>query len=81
MKEENYTEQYRGIIILRKGQIEEKEIWFGTVGNQLVSDGAFETKEELIKNLEELTLDRVCKIVAGAFGKAIELSSNKSDKQ
>ena len=81
MKEEDYTEQYRGIIILRKGQIEEKEIWFGTVGNQLVSDGAFETKEELIKNLEELTLDRVCKIVAGAFGKAIELSSNKSDKQ
>lgn len=81
MKEENYTEQYRGIIILRKGQIEEKEVWFGTVGNQLVSDGAFNTKEELIKNLEELTLDRVCKIVAGAFGKAIELSSNKSDKQ
>lgn len=81
MKEENYTEQYRGVIILRKGQIEEKEVWFGTVGNQLVSDGAFETKEELINNLEELTLDRVCKIIAGAFGRAIELSSTKTGKK
>ena len=81
MKKENCTEQYRGIIILRKGQIEEKEVWFGTVGNQLVSDGAFETKEELINNLEEITLDRVCKIIAGAFSRAIELSTNKSDKQ
>lgn len=82
MKEENCTEQYKGVIILRKGQIEEKEVWFGTVGNQLVSDGAFETKEELINNLEELTLDRVCKIIAGAFGRAIELSSsNKTGKK
>lgn len=81
MKEENYTEQYKGVIILRKGQIEEKEVWFGTVGNQLVSDGAFETKEELINNLEELTLDRVCKIIAGAFGRAIEISTNKTGKE
>ena len=81
MKEENYTEQYKGIIILRKGQVEEKELWFGTVGNQLVSDGAFETKEELINNLEELTLDRICKLIAGAFGRAIELNSTKEKKQ
>lgn len=71
MKEENYTEQYKGIIILRKGRIEEKEVWFGTVGNQLVSDGAYETKGELIENLETMTLDRVCKIVAGAFERAV----------
>ena len=81
MREENYTEQYKGIIILRKGQVEEKELWFGTVGNQLVSDGAFETKEKLINNLEELTLDRVCKLIAGAFGRAIELNSTKEMKQ
>ena len=79
--ENDYTEQYKGIIILRKGQIEEKELWFGTVGNQLVSDGAFETKEELINNLEELTLDRVCKLIAGAFGRAIELNNTKENKQ
>lgn len=81
MKEGDYTEQYKGIIILRKGQVEEKELWFGTVGNQLVSDGAFETKEELINNLEELTLDRICKLIAGAFGRAIELNSTKEKKQ
>ena len=76
-----YTETLHGVIMLRKGRLEDKEVWFGTVGNQLVSDGAFETKEELINNLEELTLDRVCKIMAGAFGRAVELSSTKKDKE
>lgn len=77
MKEENCTEQYKGIIVLRKGRINDIDVWFGTVGNQLVSDGAFETKEQLIDNLDNLTLERVCKIVAGAFGRAVELSKIK----
>lgn len=77
MKEVNYTEQYKGIIMLRKGKIENKEIWFGTVGDQLVSDGAFESKEKLTENLEEVTLERVCKIVAGAFGRAITYKEDK----
>lgn len=77
MKEENYTEQYNGIIVLRKGNIEGKELWFGTVGNQLISDGAFESKEELINNLEHLTLDRVCRMMAGAFARAIEFNYKK----
>ena len=71
MKEEDYTEQYRGIIALRKARISDEDVWFGTVGNQMISDGTFKTKKELIDNLEELTLDRVCKIVAGAFVRAI----------
>lgn len=78
MKEENYTEQYRGIIILRKGQLDNEEMWFATVGKQLVSDGAFKTKEELIKNLENLTLERVCKIALAVFDRAIEsVTENK----
>ena len=77
MKEENCTEQYKGIIILRKGKINDEDVWFGTVGNQLVSDGAFKTKEELINNLEDLNLERVCKIIAGAFGRAVELTKFK----
>lgn len=77
MKEENCTEQYKGIIVLRKGRINDEDVWFGTVGNQLVSDGAFKTKEELIENLENLSLEKVCKIVAGAFGRAVELTKNK----
>ena len=80
MKEENCTEQYKGIIILRKGKAKDEEIWFATVGKQLVSDGVYKTKEELIKSLENLNLETVCKIVAGAFGRVIELST-KEERQ
>ena len=80
MNEKDYTEQYKGIIMLRKGKTNDEDIWFATVGNQLVSDGAFKTKEELINNLEDLSLERVCKMMAGAFGRAIELST-KNKKQ
>lgn len=74
---EGTTEQYKGIIMLRKGKLEEKDIWFGTVGNMLVSDGAFETKEELKENLENITLDRICRIMAGAFDRAIKIQEGK----
>ena len=80
MKEENYTEQYKGIIMLRKGQMDDAEVWFATVGNQLVSDGVYKTKEELVENLENLSLERICKMISGAFGRAIELST-KNKKQ
>ena len=71
IEEQNYTEQYAGIIMQRKGKVEDNEVWFGTVGNQLVSDGTFETKEELTDNLNSITLERICKIVAGEFERAI----------
>ena len=61
--------------MLRKGRIHDEDVWFGTVGKQPVSDGVFKTKEELIDNLESLSLERICKIVLGAFGRAIELST------
>ena len=80
MKEENYTEQYKGIIMLRKARMDDEDVWFATVGNQLVSDGVHKTKEELIESLEKLNLETVCKIVSGAFGRAIELS-NKNEEQ
>lgn len=80
MKKENCTEQYRGIIMLRKGRIHDEDVWFGTVGKQLVSDGIFKTKEELIDNLESLSLERICKIILGAFGRAIELSTKDMKK-
>lgn len=80
MKEENYTEQYKGIIMLRKGQADGEEIWFATVGNQIVSDGAYKTKKELVENLENVDLERVCKMILGAFGRAIELSTKNKKK-
>ena len=57
-EEQECTEALHGIILLRKGQLEGRDIWFGTVGKQLVSDGMYNTKKELIENLENLTLDR-----------------------
>lgn len=80
MKEENYTEQYKGIIILRKGQTDDETIWFATIGNQIVSDGAYKTKKELVENLENLSLERVCKMISGAFGRAIELSTKNKEQ-
>ena len=35
--ENDYTEQYKGLIMLRKGKFEENEVWFATVGQILVS--------------------------------------------
>ena len=80
MKEENYTEQYKGIIMLRKGQTDDEEIWFATIGNQIVSDGVYNTKKELVENLENLSLERVCKMILGAFGRAIELSTKNKEQ-
>lgn len=79
MNEENYTEQYKGIIVLRKGQMNDEDIWFATVGNQLVSDGVYKTKEKLVENLENVSLERVCKMISGAFGRAIELSTKNKE--
>ena len=80
MNENDYTEQYRGIIMLRKGREKDEDVWFATVGNQLVSDGAYKTKEKLIESLENLNLETVCKIILGAVGRVIELST-KNEKQ
>ena len=75
--ENDYTEQYKGLIMLRKGKLEEKEVWFATVGQMLVSDGAFGTKEELINNMETITLNRVCKIMIGVVNRILKLEEEK----
>lgn len=80
MNKKEYTEQYRGIIMLRKGREKDEDVWFATVGNQLISDGTYKTKEKLIESLENLNLETVCKIILGAVGRVIELST-KNEKQ
>lgn len=77
VEEQECVEALHGVIMARKGRLGEREVWFGTVGNQLVSDGVYNTKKELIENLENITLDRVCKIVAGAFERAITYKETK----
>lgn len=80
MNEKDYTEQYKGIIMLRKGREKDEDVWFATVGNQLVSNGVYKTKEKLTESLENLNLETVCKIILGAVGRMIELST-KNKKQ
>lgn len=71
------TETVYGIICVRKGQYKGKEVWFATVGNQCVSHGTYSTKEEVLKDLDEFDISTVCKIVAGAFERAISLNITK----
>lgn len=80
MNENDYTEQYKGIIMLRKGREKNEDVWFATVGRQIVSDGVYKTKKELIESLESLNLETICKIISGAIGRVIELSTN-NEKQ
>lgn len=77
-EEQEYTEQYAGIIMLRKARFQDKDVWFGTVGSQLVSDGIFEDKKKLVENLNKITLERVSKMIAGAFKRAIEHREGKA---
>lgn len=80
MNENDYTEQYRGIIMLRKGREKDEDVWFATVGRQIVSDGVYKTKKELIESLESINLETICKIISGAIGRVIELSTNNEEK-
>ena len=79
--EEECTEILHGVIMLRKGRLEERDVWFATVGKQLVSDGAYNTKKELIENIEQITLEKICKIVAGAFERAITYKEEKNESK
>jgi hypothetical protein len=76
-KEVEATETIYGIICVRKGQHEGKDIWFATVGNQCVSRGTYGTKKEVLEDLEHFDMSTVCKIVAGAFERAISISKPK----
>lgn len=80
MNENDYTEQYKGIIMLRKGREKDEDVWFATVGRQIVSDRVYKTKKELIESLESLNLETICKIISGAIGRVIELTT-KNEKQ
>ena len=73
----DYTEQYKGLFMLRKGRLKENEVWFATVGKMLASDGVFDTKEDLINNLENITLDRVCNIIIGVTDRILKLNEEK----
>lgn len=76
-KEVEATETVHGIICVRKGQHQGKDVWFATVGNQCVTRGTYAKKEDVLKDLENYDLSTICKVVAGAFERAISLSKTK----
>lgn len=76
-KEVEATETVYGIICVRKGKYEGKDVWLATVGNQCVSRGTYDTKDKVLKDLENFDISTICKIVAGAFERAISLSKTK----
>ena len=61
---QDYTEQYAGIIMLRKGRIEDYDVWFGTVGNQLVSDG---NEQKIMENVKSKKERRLIKLLVVAW--------------
>lgn len=71
------TETVYGIICVRKGQYNGKDVWFATVGKQCVSQGVYDTKDEVLEDLKNYDISTVCKIVAGAFERAISLNKTK----
>ena len=77
MKEENCTEQYKGIIMLRKGKAEDEDVSVTARTHHKITGCIYKTKEELINSLENLNLETICKIIAGAFERAIEFKTEK----
>ena len=62
------------------GREKDEDVWFATVGRQIVSDGVYKTKKELIESLESLNLETICKIISGAIGRVIELSTKNEEQ-
>lgn len=75
-KEKDYTEQYRGVFMLRKAG-ENGEKWFATMGNVMISNQLYENKEECINALENLTLESVSRMMVAILNGCIEMINDK----
>ena len=87
--ENDYTEQYKGLIMLRKGKLEENEVWFATVGQMLISDG---DGKKIMENAEDNKKRKLTKllilagIIAATLGGCvislnIQKNNNNSDQK
>lgn len=57
-----FNEVYKGITRIVKTKKNDEDEWLAVVGNTIVSRGTFKTKEEVIKDLEKVDYEQVCKI-------------------
>lgn len=58
----DFNEIYKRITRIVKTKEHDEDVWFAVVGSTIVSRGTFKTKEEVIKDLEKIDYEQVCKI-------------------
>ena len=57
------NEIYKGITRVIKTKKQDKDVWFAVIGKTIVSRGTFDTKEECIKDLEKLIMNRFVRLL------------------
>lgn len=73
MKEE--TKIYKNVFTIRKGG-ENGEKFFVTLGNMLMSKKLHDTEEEAIKELENLNLESIAKMLIAVINACNEMINN-----
>lgn len=76
-EEDGFSEFYKGITRIVKTKEHDEDVWFGVIGNTIVSRGTFKTKEECIKDLECIDYEQICKM---ALAIATALKDYKPEK-
>lgn len=61
-KNDEFNEIYKGITRIVKTKEHDEDVWFAVIGNTIVSRGTFKTKKEVLKDLEKVDYEQVCKI-------------------
>lgn len=74
MKEE--TKIYKQIFSVRKGG-ENGEKYFITLGNMVMSTRLHETEEEAVKELQEINIESIAKMLVAVMSACEEMINNK----
>lgn len=77
---ENKEKTYKQIFTVRKGG-ENGEKRFITLGNVMMSNKLHDTEEEAIKELENLTLESVSKMLIAVMNACDEMIKNKLNNE
>lgn len=77
---ENKEKTYKQIFTVRKGG-ENGEKRFITLGNVMMSNKLHDTEEEAIKELENLTLESVSKMLIAVMNACNEMIKNKLNNE
>lgn len=77
---ENKEKIYKQIFVIRKGG-ENGEKRFITLGNVMMSKKLHDTEEEAVKELENLTLESVAKMLVAVMNASEEMIKNKLNNE